>query len=61
MIKCKFPSKENTMNTVALDPIIYEFNTQEEADSYDSENRRVQTNITSNGNTNAVSYIYAGS
>ena len=49
------------MNTVALDPIIYEFNTQEEADSYDSENRRVQTNITSNGNTNAVSYIYAGS
>jgi RHS repeat-associated protein len=29
--------------------------------SYDAENRRIQTNITSNGNTNQVSYIYAGS
>ena len=29
--------------------------------SYDAENRRIQTNITSNGTTNQVSYIYAGS
>ena len=29
--------------------------------SYDAENRRIQTNITNNGTTNQVSYIYAGS
>jgi RHS repeat-associated protein len=29
--------------------------------SYDAENRRIQTNITTNGATNQVSYIYAGS
>ena len=29
--------------------------------SYDAENRRIQTNITTNGTTNQVSYIYAGS
>jgi RHS repeat-associated protein len=29
--------------------------------SYDAENRRIQTNITNNGATNQVSYIYAGS
>jgi RHS repeat-associated protein len=29
--------------------------------SYDAENRRIQTNITTNGQTNQVSYIYAGS
>jgi RHS repeat-associated protein len=29
--------------------------------SYDAENRRIQTNITTNGNTNQVSYLYAGS
>ena len=29
--------------------------------SYDAENRRIQTNITTSGQTNQVSYIYAGS